>query len=238
MCQGENLARINIEQCIWTDHRFINLCMKTGNIDQALGSLVRAWMIAQQWYLKDDRLIPSSEWEKQNLPEALFEVGLASRNETGRVRMAGSEEQFGWLLQRSEAGKRGGGSNRKKGATVDASRSTESNVRATSFSFSKNNTNTFVGILTNYPQEFEKVWKQYKRRGDKKAAFIEFKKLKLNEEGLENLSQAIKNYINSLSELKYAKHLERFLKTDWREFLDGSHSYSAVNLKRVNLDDL
>lgn len=77
------------------------------DVDRALGTLVRAWSIAQKWYIIGNRMIPEAEWAKQGIDELIFEVGLAERID-GHVRIAGSDEQFHWLLQRVEAGRKGG----------------------------------------------------------------------------------------------------------------------------------
>lgn len=75
--------------------------------------------------------------------------------------------------------------------------------------------NTLVGILTDYPQEFDQLWTDYGRRGDKKAAFKEYGKLGLQEEEKQTLASAIKNYVASNPDPKYRKHFCRFLQTDW-----------------------
>jgi len=102
------MARINIEDSIWKDQRFIDLIIQMKNTDQALGSLVRAYILAQQWYFKNNRLIPLEEWKKQKLPDSLFTVGLATLVDDHWVKVSGSDDQFRWLLQKIEAGKKGG----------------------------------------------------------------------------------------------------------------------------------
>jgi DNA-binding transcriptional regulator YhcF (GntR family) len=81
----------------------------------------------------------------------------------------------------------------------------------------KDGENNIVGIRPKYPQEFEDLWLLYERRGDKKAAFGVYKQLKLNGDALSALKTGIRNYVRSTPELKYRKHFERFLKTDWME---------------------
>lgn len=100
------MARLNIEDSIFKDFRFFTLAQKMGSPSAALGELVRAWMLAQKWYLVGDRSIPMIEWQKQALCESIIESGLASITESGGVRVAGADEQFAWLLQRSESGRR------------------------------------------------------------------------------------------------------------------------------------
>lgn len=101
------MARINIEDSIYKDGRFLDLCIALGDKDKALGGLFRAWALAQTWYLTPEKMIPFKEWSAQRIPGAIIEVGLAERV-GDKVRMSGVEKQFDWLLQRHRAGSRGG----------------------------------------------------------------------------------------------------------------------------------
>lgn len=76
-----------------------------------------------------------------------------------------------------------------------------------------------VGIQGEYTPEFDKIWIASGRRGDKKAAFKEFKVLKLKPEDIEKLTTAVGNYVRGQPDKKYRLHLNRFLKTDWKEHL-------------------
>lgn len=105
------MARINIEDSIYRDIRWTDLVLKLGHIDTALGALVRSWALAQKWYLTPSRMIPIPEWEKQRINPAILETGWATV-EGDFVRVAGADEQFAWLAQRAEAGRRGGNSPR------------------------------------------------------------------------------------------------------------------------------
>lgn len=100
------MARINIEDSIKSDIRFVNLAIKLGSMKLALGELTWAWMTAQRFYLKTkDKCIPKSEWLKQECNDCLIDVGLAElRGES--VWIKGSDEQFSWLTQRSKAGQK------------------------------------------------------------------------------------------------------------------------------------
>lgn len=101
------MARLNIEESIYSDRRFIDLVVLCRDLDKALGSLVRAWSLAQKWYLTENRMIPAIEWEKQKMNDELIEVGLVEK--VGEfMRIHGADEQFAWLVQRSESGKIGG----------------------------------------------------------------------------------------------------------------------------------
>lgn len=124
------MARLNIEDSIYRDARFIKLIAKAGSLETALGILVRAWSVAQDWYLTPERMIPVSEWRKQELNDLLFDVGLATKVDE-KIRVSGADEQFGWLLQKSEAGKKNRGS-KKKPRTKSLNNSENGRQRTTS----------------------------------------------------------------------------------------------------------
>lgn len=109
------MARINIENSLLKDGRFIDLCIHFGDKQKALGALVWAFMIAQKHYLDEssDRLIPLSEWQRQSCENKLIDFGFAEMRDNG-VYVCGSEKQFAWLVQRVNAGKKGGISSRIK----------------------------------------------------------------------------------------------------------------------------
>jgi hypothetical protein len=70
-----------------------------------------------------------------------------------------------------------------------------------------------------YSKEFDQLWIEYERKGDKKSAFREWTKLKLTADDIANLSIAIKAHNKAKPDAQYRKDFERFLKTDWQEWL-------------------
>jgi hypothetical protein len=140
------LARINIEDSIYKDARFFSLLMKLGDPDRAIGALVRAWSVAQEWFLSPEKMVPSAEWEKQKLRPEIIEVGFAERVD-GKIRMSGADEQFAWLRQRSESGKRGGLKTQAKSpsdrqATAKRAQASSSSSSSSSSSISDSNSKT------------------------------------------------------------------------------------------------
>lgn len=114
------MARLNIEESIFKDTRFIDFCIFIGDREKALGALVQMWIMAQKFFLKFGE-IPKEEWIKHNLNDSLIKFGLAERTSTG-VRAKGQNEQFAWLIQASAAGKKSaelrGNAQHKKHRTV------------------------------------------------------------------------------------------------------------------------
>lgn len=101
------MARINIEDSLWSDPRFMRLCIKMGDEFKAIGAVVSAWRQAQKHYCPDKKPIPQKDFEAAGLPIELVDVGLAVKCEDG-FKMKGSDEHFAWWFQRWEAGKKGG----------------------------------------------------------------------------------------------------------------------------------
>lgn len=109
------MARINIEDSILKDDRFTDLCIKTGSRIMALGIVCEAFILGQRYFLNEEsgRFIPLNEWKRKEALGLLIDVGLAEVRELG-VYIKGSEKHFAWLLQKQNAGKRGGRPNQNK----------------------------------------------------------------------------------------------------------------------------
>lgn len=99
------MARINIEDSLFKDKRWLKLIIKTGCEHKALGMVTSAWILAQENWLKYG-CIPEKAWPKDL--EILIEVELATRRENGTVYVKGSAKAFSWLNQKSEAGRKSG----------------------------------------------------------------------------------------------------------------------------------
>lgn len=97
------MARINIEDSLFRDGRWMDLLIKTGCKHKALGMVAGAWMIAQQTWLEHG-CIPVKDWDVSLDP--LIDVGLAERRSDKSVYVRGSEEAFAWLSQKSVNGQR------------------------------------------------------------------------------------------------------------------------------------
>ncbi len=145
------MARLNVETKLWADPRFQMLMIEVGDRQKAKGMVVELWTVAQAHYIPNRNLIPESEFTALGL-EPLIKVGLAERRESG-VYAKGSEEHFGWLFERQEAGRRGGIASAASKAKQSSSKikqslskpkqsssKTKQNVpsSSSSFSFSKN----------------------------------------------------------------------------------------------------
>lgn len=104
------MARINIEDSLYKEKSFEKLTLKLGSKRMALGALVEAYTLAQEYYLnlETDRLIPLIVWNREEIENNLIECGFAEIVNNDFVKVRGIENQFSWLLQKQEAGKKGG----------------------------------------------------------------------------------------------------------------------------------
>lgn len=103
------MARINLEDSIYKDGRFIDLCIKLGSKWTALGAIVEAWAFAQDFVEIENPcgIAPLEDWKKKKICDAIIDVDLAEiRGNSIYVR--GSEHQFKWLVDAKVKGKKGG----------------------------------------------------------------------------------------------------------------------------------
>jgi hypothetical protein len=133
------MARINIEDRLFGDGRYLGMASYLGNDEVALGKMIKAFRLAQGFYEKG-----------LNIPEVIFNAsgldclilfGLAEKKEDG-VYVKGSKKQFSWIEQKSNAGKKSGESRSKKTKKakvvhekpeINDEKGTEMNGRSVSF---------------------------------------------------------------------------------------------------------
>lgn len=106
------MARINIEDCWWTDPRRSRLSKLVGDETLADGIAIRAWRVAQEFWGKN-MLVPLKIWETVEANENLIEAKLAEQRDDG-IYVCGSSQYLDWVRERREAAKIGG----KKSAAV------------------------------------------------------------------------------------------------------------------------
>lgn len=108
------MARINIEETLFVDPRFRALSRKIGN-RQAIGTVVDLFRLAQLHWCRIDKetglhsksLIPFELYELEDFPQELIDFGMVVKKEGGFY-VRGSEDHFAWLVQKREAGQKGG----------------------------------------------------------------------------------------------------------------------------------
>ncbi|MDX2244316.1 MAG: hypothetical protein NW224_26885 [Leptolyngbyaceae cyanobacterium bins.302] len=104
------MPRVNIETSVWSDARFQRLMITIGDRHRAIGVIVDLWILAQQFWFPDKKLIPVEAWTIASLPEALVECGLVDDRRPEGYYAKGAEKHFNWwfegMVQRRDAGKR------------------------------------------------------------------------------------------------------------------------------------
>ena len=158
------MARINIEDQLFTDGRFIQLANKHGNI-KAIGMMVMAYRLAQTYWLKDRSLIPCDIFMFNESFDDIVAVGLAEK--TGdKIYVCGSREQFDWVLIKTENGKKGGRPKTKTKPNDNLNvTETKPNDKLTEpkrnpQSQSQSQTQSQVVVGDDHEKETEEVWNQ------------------------------------------------------------------------------
>lgn len=124
------MARINIEDRLLNDTRFLMLVAKVGSKHTAVGMCYAAFRVAQD-YSDKNYLIPKHVWELLELPDVLLEVCLVVL-EAGGYYVCGSRQQFRWIneekrKEKSEAGRLGGLKTQAKLRELKESQKSDSN---------------------------------------------------------------------------------------------------------------
>lgn len=122
------MARINIEECWWSDPRRSKLIrLFQGDTNQADGLAVTAWRLAQEFWKNGKQLIPVAHFESIEANSKLIEANLAEARTDG-IYIRGSSQYLEWVADRkraaSEGGKKSAAARRKKdGSAQPKSRS-------------------------------------------------------------------------------------------------------------------
>lgn len=97
------MARINVETKVWSMPAVQKLMIKMGDRHKAKGVLIDLWELAQTHWFPDRKLIPEQAFKHADLPDILFDLGLAEKR-LGGIYAKGSEEAFAWLFEKRAAG--------------------------------------------------------------------------------------------------------------------------------------
>lgn len=107
------MPRINIDDKLFSDFRFIEFSMKVGCHYKAIGLVVRIWQTAQRYWAPNLKPIPISIYHRLEGSKLFEECGLSKRIRAGQY-VLGSREQFAWLIQKHDASHKASESRKKK----------------------------------------------------------------------------------------------------------------------------
>jgi len=229
------MARLNLEPKTWSSYKFQKLLIMIGDRHRAMGIVVDLWALAQAHWFPKRELIPFDEFERAGLPEALIECGLAERTPNG-IYAKGAEDQFAWLFQAQEAGKRSGQARSKNplngGSTAVNGGSTV--VEGHSTSLLSTPTPTLKNIapskneLLFIPAErtrfnFLEIYKKYPRKEGKQVGINRAKREIKTPADFQALSKAVDRYLEhakqNATEKRFLKMFSTFI-GEWRDWLE------------------
>lgn len=101
------MARLNIEDSLFSDSRFIDLCVRLKSEIKAIGWWVKVARLAQSYWKNGQELIPDSVYKFGKFPSALIDSGIIEKRENGYY-LKGSEQFFAWIFSCVENGRKGG----------------------------------------------------------------------------------------------------------------------------------
>lgn len=100
------MSRINVEDSLFADVRFNLLSQKIG-MPMATGYFVLICRVAQRYWIDGCQLIPKSVWKMHCFPDEFIQCEIVKEEENGMY-LCGSDDQFAWLVAKSNNGKKGG----------------------------------------------------------------------------------------------------------------------------------
>lgn len=92
---------------MWSDHRVRALSRMIGSDAMAIGCLIMAWHTAQEFYLINGVGMPKDQFYLLEHADKMKACLLAEERDEF-VYLAGSKEQFGWLISAKNSGQNGG----------------------------------------------------------------------------------------------------------------------------------
>lgn len=251
------MARINIDDELYSDVRFRTLIRKLGDEDKAIGMLVRFWFAAQQYWADGQKLIPHKLFEADGLGP-LLEVDLAEIRDGG-VYAKGATERFEWYRAKCEQAR---SAIKQRWARIKADTNRNTSVYDTNterirwvnppvpvpdpvIDLIPQEADTAVTTKPSEPSaprfDFESIYVHYPRKAGKKQGIEKAKRQVKTREQFDNLKRAIQRYAAYCVEKKLAPEYIRYFSsfmTAWEDWLEEGAGGVATQASRLNLDDL
>lgn len=219
------VSRLNIEEHFWSDPRFRALSQIIGDDDRAIGQLVRFWRLAQEQY-KQNKKITEDQFRVAGLSDSLFDVGFAEKFQDGIV-ARGAQKHFDWLLQRKDAGRKGGINSGKSklnkiNSLTKANASKPKPPTPTPTPTPKKET-TYAQIIEQKDFDFEAIYKGFPRKRGKTPGLKTCSKEIKTQEDFDNLKKSVCNF--SIAMKKENRAMDRIIyfstfMNQWRDHIE------------------
>lgn len=223
------MARINIEDCWWTDPRRERLSILVGSPLLADAVVIRAWRIAQEFWGNEQGLIPKHVFHTIEASSKLIEANLAEERKDGFY-IRGSSQYLDWLVSRRRAAKAGGlksAQERSKKAKQKETKVIQTQP-SSSYSSSSSGSNSVSG--STYLQKPEKAKEKANRFI---AAYCERFKLRWKTNPVIKGKEAgiAKRLTKEIPETKQELYLDAFFALPDAWLVKAKHPLSAFDLK-------
>lgn len=100
------MARLNIEQCWWSDPRRERLADKVGGLELADAAAIRLWRLAQEFW-QNGQLVPEQIFSTLKHSDVFLACQLAEARDGG-IYVRGSSQYLSWTIEAKEQRKKGG----------------------------------------------------------------------------------------------------------------------------------
>ena len=151
------MPRINMEDSLFCDDRFMRLVEIMGDRASALGSLVLAFKLAQKHWIPNKQLIPKDEFGMIPNWGHIINCNLAKESDIGFY-VKGTESCTEWWFNAQAKGRKGGAASAKARSTTG---SPQVNLAQPSSSSSSSNTIIATKVVTNEnPKQVGRILEQ------------------------------------------------------------------------------
>lgn len=249
------MARINIEECWWSDPRRSKLIrLLGGDTRKADGLAIEAWRLAQEFWKHERKLVPLTHFDALEDSQCLIDAGLAEVRGS-EVYVRGSSQYLEWVReQRENAASAGRASAQRprdeKGRLLPKVQQVTNETPATSSEVQpsvsgsgsiKENTIEHRKRYSRVKSDFdlEKLYKEYPRKKGKTPGLKKLAKEIKTEADYLALAEAIKNYAAD-SAGKDAQYIQFFstFAGQWRDWIqiEQDNSQFSINTTPIELE--
>jgi hypothetical protein len=110
------MGKVTVDSKLFTDARFVKLCIKEGSRKQALGALVELWLTAIETVSPENPggTFSTEKWQSEDLSQHLLAAGFCSIS-GDEVIVTGGVDAFKWLVNQQVKSRLGGQKSSSRG---------------------------------------------------------------------------------------------------------------------------